>query len=125
MLKDGVVTFSAQSHPAEGNTALVLCQSEQAEKFSTDASIQIRIKGFGQARVELAMMPRAIVPGPQRALQQSGIDISNIKCVKTHNPFAVNDIVFSSECGVDLQQMNNYGCSPVWGHPQGPRRYVK
>ncbi|MCP4392465.1 MAG: thiolase family protein [Gammaproteobacteria bacterium] len=120
VLKDGVVTFAAQTHPADGNAALVLCQSEQAEKFTTDASIRIRIKGFGQARVELAMMPRAIVPATQRALQQSAIDISNIKCVKTHNPFAVNDIVFSRECGFDLQQMNNYGCSLIWGHPQGP-----
>ncbi len=120
VLAGGVVTFAAQTHPADGNAALVLCQSDQAEKFTADASIQIRIKGFGQARVELAMMPRAIVPATQRALQQSSIDISNIKCVKTHNPFAVNDIVFSRECGFDLQQMNNYGCSLVWGHPQGP-----
>ncbi|MCP4471185.1 MAG: thiolase family protein [Gammaproteobacteria bacterium] len=120
VLKDGAVTFAAQTHPADGNAALVLCQSGQAEKFATDSSIRIRIKGFGQARVELAMMPRSIVPATQRALRQSALDISNIKCVKTHNPFAVNDIVFSRECGFDLQQMNNYGCSLVWGHPQGP-----
>ena len=22
--------------------------------------------------------------------------------------------------GADVQRMNNYGCSLVWGHPQGP-----
>ncbi len=120
VLKDGVVTFAAQTHPADGNAALVLCQSEQAEKFSTDTSIKIRIKGFGQARVELAMMPRATVPATQMALQHSGLDVSQIKAVKTHNPFAVNDIVLARECGFDIEQMNNYGCSLVWGHPQGP-----
>ena len=40
--------------------------------------------------------------------------------VKSHNPFAVNDIVFARETGADLDAMNNYGCSLVWGHPQGP-----
>ena len=40
--------------------------------------------------------------------------------IKTHNPFAVNDIVFARETGCRLDKMNNYGCSLVWGHPQGP-----
>jgi acetyl-CoA acetyltransferase len=40
--------------------------------------------------------------------------------VKSHNPFALNDIVFSRETGFPLERMNNYGCSLVWGHPQGP-----
>ncbi|MDP7193382.1 MAG: hypothetical protein QF734_08790 [Arenicellales bacterium] len=38
----------------------------------------------------------------------------------THNPFAINDIYFSSATGFDLEAMNNYGCSLIWGHPQGP-----
>lgn len=37
---------------------------------------------------------------------------------KSHNPFVVNDIVFSRETGVDLKRMNNYGCSLVFGHPR-------
>jgi len=40
--------------------------------------------------------------------------------IKTHNPFAVNDVLFSRQTGVDLARMNNYGCSLVWGHPQAP-----
>ena len=40
--------------------------------------------------------------------------------IKTHNPFAVNDILFSRETGVALDKFNNYGCSLVWGHPQAP-----
>ncbi|MEL0113055.1 MAG: hypothetical protein VW835_15095, partial [Rickettsiales bacterium] len=36
------------------------------------------------------------------------------------NPFAVNDIVFCRETGYDVEKMNNYGCSLIWGHPQGP-----
>jgi acetyl-CoA acetyltransferase len=40
--------------------------------------------------------------------------------VKTHNPFAANDIAFARETGFPLERMNNYGCSLIWGHPQGP-----
>ena len=38
----------------------------------------------------------------------------------THNPFAVNDIYFSRQTGFPLERMNSYGCSLIFGHPQGP-----
>ncbi|MCP4494579.1 MAG: hypothetical protein GY820_45860 [Gammaproteobacteria bacterium] len=81
--------------------------------------MKVHIKGFGQARVELAMMHKATVPATQMALEQSGLDVPQIKAIKTHNPFAVNDIVLARECGFDIQKMNNYGYSLIWGHPQG------
>ena len=28
--------------------------------------------------------------------------------------------MFARETGADLQRMNNFGCSLVWGHPQAP-----
>ena len=40
--------------------------------------------------------------------------------IKSHNPFAVNDIVFAKMTGADLDAMNNFGCPLIWGHPQGP-----
>lgn len=40
--------------------------------------------------------------------------------VTTHSPFAVNDLWFSRETGFALDRMNRYGCSFVYGHPQGP-----
>jgi acetyl-CoA acetyltransferase len=43
-----------------------------------------------------------------------------VKAIKTHNPFAVNDCCLSRELDLPLEGMNNYGCSLVWGHPQGP-----
>ena len=40
--------------------------------------------------------------------------------VKTHNPFAVNDLYFAGATGFDAGSMNNYGSSLIFGHPQGP-----
>jgi acetyl-CoA acetyltransferase len=60
------------------------------------------------------------VPAARRALERAGRGIKDVAAVKSHNPFAVNDVVFARETGFDLMAMNNNGCSLVWGHPQGP-----
>jgi acetyl-CoA acetyltransferase len=65
-------------------------------------------------------MPEAPIPAAQRALAQAGLGVERMQAIKTHNPFALNDILFARSTGVDLGRMNNYGCSLVWGHPQGP-----
>ena len=40
--------------------------------------------------------------------------------IKTHNPFAVNDIYFAREMGVEIDAFNRFGSSLIYGHPQGP-----
>lgn len=120
VLEGGTVTYGAQTFPADGNAAIVLATAERAKELSRDNKIRIRLHGFGQARAALAYMPEAPVPAAQQALAQAGISVKQLKAVKTHNPFALNDLVFSRATGVDLAAMNNYGCSLVWGHPQSP-----
>lgn len=120
VLNDGSVTFGGQTHPADGNTALILTTPQKAQQFSQDASIQIRLLGFGSARVELANMPLATIPAAHQALENADLKISQMDAIKSHNPFAVNDLVFAQEMGVDVHTMNNYGCSLIWGHPQAP-----
>ena len=117
---EGTVTFGAQTHPADGNAAVVVTTREKARALSANPKIEIRLLGYGLARAELAHMPYAPIPAARRALERAGLSIKDIDAVKTHNPFAVNDIVFARETGFDLMKMNNYGCSLVWGHPQGP-----
>jgi len=116
----GTVTYGAQTHPADGNAAIVLASPERAKELSRDPKIRIRLRGFGQSRAALAYMPEAPIPAAQRALAQAGLAIGKMDAIKTHNPFALNDILFSRTTGVDIARMNNYGCSLVWGHPQAP-----
>ncbi|MEE2721603.1 MAG: thiolase family protein [Pseudomonadota bacterium] len=120
VLEDGTVTFGSQTHPADGNTSMIVTTREKAVAMSADTKIEIRLAGFGQARTDKAFMPHAPVPASQMALKDAGISLDAVTAVKTHNPFAVNDIVFCRETGYDIQKMNNYGCSLIWGHPQGP-----
>ena len=50
----------------------------------------------------------------------AALTIDDIDVIKSHNPFAVNDIAFARAFDVDWKKMNNFGSSLVWGHPQGP-----
>ncbi len=116
----GTITFGGQTHPADGNAALIVTSEERARALSRDGSIAIRILSFGQARADKAFMPEAPIAAASQALDAAGIRIGAVDAIKSHNPFAVNDLGFAREMGVDVMTMNNFGCSLIWGHPQGP-----
>ena len=46
--------------------------------------------------------------------------IGDLAAIKSHNPFAVNDVIFAKLMNYDWHKMNTTGCPLVWGHPQGP-----
>lgn len=116
----GTHSFGTQTHPADGNAGMIVTTREQARELATDPAIEVELLGFGQARVEKGYMPLAPVPAAQAALKQAGLAIGQVDAVKSHNPFAANDIAFARETGFPLAKMNHYGCSLIWGHPQGP-----
>ncbi len=120
VLEGGTVTFGSQTHPADGNAGMIVTTRDAAKALSARPEIGIRIAGIGQARTDRAHMPYAPVPASRAALAQAGIAVRDLAAVKSHNPFVVNDIVFARETGFDVAKMNNFGCSLVWGHPQGP-----
>lgn len=120
IMADGTVTFGSQTHPADGNVGVIVTTPERARELSADASIRVTIRGFGQARADLEYMPEAPIAASEKALAHAGVKLSDLAAIKSHNPFAVNDIAFARATGADVMAMNNYGCSLIWGHPQGP-----
>jgi len=116
----GTVTFGTQTYPADGNASIVVTTQNKAKELSRDPNIEIQILSYAEARTKRGFMAKAVVPAARRALSAADKKINDIHAIKTHNPFAVNDIYFSREMGVNLEDMNNYGCSLIWGHPQGP-----
>jgi acetyl-CoA acetyltransferase len=120
VLLDGTVTYAGQTHPADGHAAVVVTTRENAAELSKQPGVAIRLVSFGQFREEPAMMPAAPIKAARRALEAADLKIADMAAIKSHNPFVVNDIAFARETGADLMAMNNYGCSLVWGHPQGP-----
>jgi acetyl-CoA acetyltransferase len=65
-------------------------------------------------------MAAAPVPALEAALKDAGITLKDLKEIKTHNPFAVNDVNLGNMLGIDQKIINNFGCSLVYGHPQAP-----
>jgi acetyl-CoA acetyltransferase len=120
-VKDGgSVSFGTQTHPADGNSGMVITTHKRAQELSRDKAIQVQLVSFGQARAKKGFMAQATVPAARRALEAANISIGDVRAIKTHNPFAVNDIYLARELGVTLASFNNYGSSLIFGHPQGP-----
>jgi len=120
VLEGGTVTFGSQTHPADGNAAIIVTTREKATELSRDPKVTVRVVSFGQGRADKGYMAMANVPAARQALARAKVSMADIKAVKTHNPFAVNDVYFARKMELDVASMNRYGCSLVWGHPQAP-----
>jgi acetyl-CoA acetyltransferase len=120
VIPGGVHSYGAQTHPADGNVGLMVTTRERAREISADQKIEIQIISFGFCRAKKAFMAGAVAPSAQSALKNAGLTAADMDAVKTHNPFACNDVVMAKVMGLDLNSMNNYGCSLIYGHPQAP-----
>ena len=65
-------------------------------------------------------LPEAPAFAVRKLLDRTGLTMADMAVVKNHNPFAVNDVIFSKLLDYDWHDMNNTGSPLVWGHPQGP-----
>ena len=117
---DTCVTSGTQTHASDGMATLLVTSEERARALSRKPEIAIRFVAKAEARAEPSLMPEAPALAVQRLMQRTGLSLADMAVVKNHNPFAVNDAVFTQVTGYDWRKMNRTGCSLVWGHPQGP-----
>ena len=120
VLADGVHTFGSQTHPADGNCGLTVTTRQGAQALSTDPKVEIQVVSYGYARAKKGFMAMAVVPAAKMALEKAGLGIEQMKAVKTHNPFAANDIYMADQMNIDVMSFNSYVCSLIFGHPQAP-----
>jgi len=117
---DSCVTSGTQTHAADGMASLLVTTEEKAREVSLRPEIDIQFVAKAEIRTHPSMMPEAPTVAVKKLLQDTGLTMKEIAVVKTHNPFAVNDLVFAKAFDYDWRNMNKTGCSLVWGHPQGP-----
>ena len=120
VMPDGTVTFGSQTHPADGNCGVVLTTRDKAKSMSRNGDIEVQMVSFGQGRTDKGYMAKATVPAARAALDAAGLKVEDMTAIKTHNPFAVNDLYMAAELGIDAEGFNNFGSSLIFGHPQGP-----
>ena len=115
---DGIHSFAAQTHPADGNSAVAVCSREKAKELADPDGPEIQVVSFGYGRAPKARMGAAPVPATEMALAKAGLAAKDINVWKTHSPFAVNDVNMARKLGIDpYKNFNDYGCSMIFGHP--------
>lgn len=117
---DTCVTNGTQTHAADGMATLLVTTADKAKEISTKPEINISFVAKTEVRVLPSSMPEAPALAVKKLLIQTGLTMDDMVVVKDHNPFAVNDAVFSKVMNYDWKKMNNNGSPLVWGHPQGP-----
>jgi acetyl-CoA acetyltransferase len=117
---DTCVTGGGQTHASDGMSTLLVTSKEKAKELSPRPEIDIQFIAKVEARTQPSLMPEAPGMAVMKLLDRVGLTMDDMAVVKNHNPFAVNDVVFSKQTGYDWRNMNKTGCSLVWGHPQGP-----
>ncbi|MDM8537429.1 thiolase family protein [Desulfobacterales bacterium HSG17] len=120
VLPDGAHTFGSQTHPADGNCALIVTTKQKAADLSFDSAKDAQIISYGFSRAKKGFMAMAVVPAARMALDKAGISLNDVKVIKTHNPFAANDIYLADQMNIDVNSFNNFGSSLIFGHPQAP-----
>ena len=120
VIPGGTITFAGQTHPADGNAGMVVVgDAGRAREIGGDGPL-VEVIAIAQAREEKGFMPAAPIKASVAALDRARLLITQVDAIKSHNPFAVNDIAFARAFGIDWGTMNNFGSSLIWGHPQGP-----
>jgi acetyl-CoA acetyltransferase len=117
---DTCVTGGTQTHASDGMACLLVATPEKARELSPQPEVDIRFVAKAEVRTHPSLMPEAPAMAVQKLLERTGLTMSDMKVVKNHNPFAVNDAIFARMLDYDWNCMNNTGSPLVWGHPQGP-----
>jgi len=117
---DTCVTSGTQTHAADGMATLLVAHKDRVADLSPRPEIDITVVAKTETRVNPAMMPEAPAMAVKKLLHKTGLTLADMKVVKDHNPFAVNDAIFAKVFDYDWREMNKTGSSLVWGHPQGP-----
>jgi len=117
---DSCITSGTQTHAADGMATLLVASVEKAKEISLKPEINIEFISKVDIRTGPGLMPEAPGLAVQKLLDRTGLTMNDMKVVKNHNPFAVNDAIFGKTMNYDWAKMNNTGCSLVWGHPQAP-----
>jgi acetyl-CoA acetyltransferase len=117
---DTCVTGGTQTHASDGMAVLLVTNVEKARELSPRPEIDIQFVAKTEVRADPSLMPEAPALAVQKLLERTGLTMRDIAVAKNHNPFAVNDVIFSRLLDHDWHLMNTSGCPLVWGHPQGP-----
>ena len=115
--KTGTVTAGNASGINDGAAALVVM--EESAALAAGLKPLARIKAWASGGRAPAMMGMGPVPATQKALQLSGLQLSDIDLIEANEAFAAQFLAVGKTRGFDPQKGNVNGGAIALGHPIG------
>jgi acetyl-CoA C-acetyltransferase len=115
--KAGTVTAGNASGINDGAAALVVM--EESAALSAGLKPLARSKAYASGGVAPALMGMGPVPATQKALQQCGLQLSDIDLIEANEAFAAQFLAVGKTLGFDPQKVNVNGGAIALGHPIG------
>lgn len=115
--KDGTVTAANASTLNDGAAALVLMSKERAEELGVKPIA--RILGYADAQQAPEWFTTAPAKAIPRALENAGIDASQVDFYEINEAFSVVSLANNRELDLDASKVNVNGGAVSLGHPLG------
>lgn len=115
--KDGTVTAANASTLNDGAAALVLMSKEKAEELGVKPIA--RILGYADAQQAPEWFTTAPAKAIPRALENAGIDASQVDFYEINEAFSVVSLVNNRQLNLDAAKVNVNGGAVSLGHPLG------
>ncbi len=114
---DGTVTAGNSSGINDGAAAMVVMSASTARDLGVTP--QARIVGYGWAGVEPRIMGLGPVPAIKRALEKTGLGLSDIDLIELNEAFAAQSLGVIRQLDLDRSKLNVNGGAIALGHPVG------
>jgi acetyl-CoA C-acetyltransferase len=114
---DGTVTAGNASGINDAAAACVLMSKEKAD--SLGLPYLAKIKGYGAAGVDPAIMGVGPISAVKKALGKASVSLDEIDLVEANEAFASQALAITKELGIPKEKINVNGGAIALGHPIG------
>lgn len=116
--KEGSVTAGNASGINDGASAVLVMSKEKAQELGLKPIA--RIVSYASSGVEPMIMGIGPVPASQKALEKSGLTVSDLDLIEANEAFAAQSIAVGRDMGwTDMEKVNVNGGAIALGHPVG------
>jgi acetyl-CoA acetyltransferase family protein len=115
--EDGVIHAGNSSQISDGSGALLFMSADKAKSLGLKPLARVHTAVLAGA--DPVMMLSAPIPATQKALQRSGLSLSDIGVFEVNEAFAPVPMAWLKEIGADEKKLNPNGGAIALGHPLG------
>jgi len=115
--ENGLVAAGNASQISDGSAGLLMMTEEKAAELGLRPICAIHTAALGGA--DPVMMLTAPIPATRKAIERSGLDLSDIGTFEFNEAFAAPALAWLREIGADHARVNPQGGAIALGHPLG------